>query len=98
MEMQNMEESELSFGKEEHLMDVLIKSLLVLDTSFLDNNFKEWVELEMHNMNVTMEVESEQVCVSEQENVAFRLDLESYATPRKTRKHQNHELWGSAML
>ena len=81
-----MEESELSLGKEEHFIYVLMQSLMVQqemmdgknnirgkevmgagkedwpdDTIFLNKNFEDWVDIEMQNMNVTIEVGSEQV-------------------------------------
>ena len=71
------------------------------DTISQDKNFEELVEFEMEEKDVTMEVEPAQLFEREQENVALGLAVinpKSYATPRKTQKHLNHELWGQALF
>jgi hypothetical protein len=67
------------------------------DTIFKEIDFDDWVEVEMETLNVTMEVGPEEFLVSRQESMALGLAIfnpESYATPKKTLKH---ELWGKTL-
>ena len=69
-------------------------------TLFQGLHFEDWVEQEMDALNVTMDIGSEQVLVSRQEDMALGLEItttESYATPMKTVRSQNRELWGKTL-
>ena len=70
------------------------------DSIFLDRNFEEWVEGEMLDMQVAMEVDPGTVYISGQDGMTLGLSTcipESYATPGKALRNMQNEQWGPAI-
>ena len=89
-----METTSNGYGMKEVVEDV---EDWLEDSIFNEIDFDDWVEVEMEALSVTMEVGPEEFLVSRQENMALGLAIfnpESYATPKKTLKH---ELWGKTL-